>query len=343
MSIEKKILGADKCFIIAEVAQAHDGSLGTAHAFIDAAKHAGADSIKFQTHIASEESTLQEQWRVKFSYQDVTRYDYWKRMEFTEEQWAGLKKHAEDNGLVFLSSPFSVKAVEMLDKMGMEAWKIASGEITNLPMLEQIFKTRKPLLISSGMSDLEETESLVEKIRSNNIPFALLQCTSSYPTPPEKVGLNVMEEFRSRFECPVGLSDHSGKINPALAAATLGMNVLEVHITLDRYMFGPDVVASVTTEEFRQMTEGVRFIEAMMSSPVLKDKTAGEMKTMRNLFNKSIVARSSIAAGTILEQKHLAFKKPGIGMPAAMYKDVIGKKLLISVEADHFFSKEDIS
>ena len=140
------------CLIIAEVAQAHDGSLGAAHAYIDAIADAGADAVKFQTHIAEAESTPHEPWRVKFSKQDATRYDYWKRIEFTEEQWLGLKQHADERNLIFLSSPFSIEAVDLLTRIGVRYWKIASGEVSNLPMLEHILKTRLPIILSSGMS-----------------------------------------------------------------------------------------------------------------------------------------------------------------------------------------------
>src|SRR5215467_9214956 len=141
-----------QCCIVAEVAQAHDGSLGTAHAFIDACARAGADAIKFQTHIAAAESSPGEPWRIKFSRQDASRYDYWKRMEFTEEQWAGLALHAKERGLIFLSSPFSSEAMDLLDRLGMEAWKVGSGEIGNTPLIQRMAKTGKPVLLSSVMS-----------------------------------------------------------------------------------------------------------------------------------------------------------------------------------------------
>ncbi len=330
-----------KCLIIAEIAQAHDGSLGTAHAYIDAAAKAGADSIKFQTHIADAESTLADQWRVKFSYQDDTRFDYWKRMEFTAEQWAGLKKHADEKGIIFLSSPFSIEAVELLENIGMEAWKIASGEISNTPMLNRIMETGKPIIISSGMSDVEELDKLVAKIKAKNIPLGILQCTTAYPTQPEKVGMNVMQEFKKRYDCPTGLSDHSGTIFAGLAGAALGMDILELHITFSRQMFGPDVVASITTEELKWLVDGIRFIEKMNANPVVKDEAANDTKPMRKLFTKSIVANSDLEAGIVINESHLAYKKPGTGIPAEKYLDIIGKKLKHPVEYNHFFTEED--
>src|SRR5438034_53800 len=205
---------AQRCFVIAEVAQAHEGSLGLAHAYIDAIAKAGADAVKFQTHIAAAESTRAEPWRVKFSQQDATRYDYWKRMEFTEGQWHGLKKHAHDKGLLFLSSPFSLEAVALLTRVGVAAWKIASGEVSNTSLFERIVATRMPMILSTGMSALEEIDRVVERVKTQDLPLAVLQCTSAYPCPPEKVGLNLILFFRERYQCAAGLSDHSGTIYP---------------------------------------------------------------------------------------------------------------------------------
>ncbi|MDQ7011967.1 MAG: N-acetylneuraminate synthase family protein, partial [Mariprofundaceae bacterium] len=262
------------CFVIGEVAQAHDGSLGMAHAFIDAIAEAGADAVKFQTHIAAEESSPLEPWRVKFSPQDETRYDYWKRMEFTAEQWAGLAQHARERGLVFLSSPFSEAAVDLLEKLDMPAWKVASGETNNPILLERMAATGKPILLSTGMSALDEIDRVTAWIQAQGVPLAIFQCTSRYPSPPETIGLNMLSVFRQRYGVPVGLSDHSACIYAGLAAATLGANLLEVHVTLSREAFGPDVVASLTTAELRQLVEGVRFIEQTLKHPVDKDANA---------------------------------------------------------------------
>ena len=260
--IGDRTIGPGKpCMIVAEVAQGHEGSLGMAHAFIDAIANAGADAVKFQTHIASAESTPEEPWRIKFSDQDSTRYDYWKRMEFTEEQWFGLKRHVDERGLIFLSSPFSFEAVDLLRRAGVAVWKVPSGETANTPMLDQMLATGLPIILSTGISPLTEIDTAVERIKARGVPLAILQCTTAYPCPPEKVGINLIPLFRDRYECAVGLSDHSGTIYPGLAAATLGIQVLEVHVTLSREMFGPDVPASITTTELRQLVEGIRFIE----------------------------------------------------------------------------------
>ncbi len=331
-----------RCLIIGEVAQTHDGSLGQAHAFIDAIANAGADAVKFQTHIAAAESTPAEPWRVKFSPQDETRYEYWQRMEFSKAQWAGLKHHADERGLLFLSSPFSMQAVGLLDEIGMQVWKIASGEINNVQMLERITSAGKPVILSSGMSDWNELDAAVRQIRQTKNPLAVLQCTSAYPCPPEKIGLNMLEELRKRYDCATGLSDHSGKIFAGLAAATLGAEVLEVHVTLSREMFGPDVPSSITTKELRQLVEGVRAIEKMTANPVQKEEIAAELAPLRQIFTKSIYAGSFLPAGTILDTENLLLKKPGKGIPAAKLPELIGRKLRRSLQPDELLLPEDI-
>ena len=313
-----------------------------AHAFVDAIAAAGADAVKFQTHIAAAESTPAERWRVPFSTQDATRYDYWKRMEFSEEQWRGLKCHAEERGLRFLSSPFSVEAVELLKRVGVAAWKVASGEVGNAPLFRHLAATRLPILLSTGMSPLSEIDSAVQFIKAKELPLTVLQCTSMYSTPPEKVGLNLIPLFRQRYGCAVGLSDHSGTIYPGLAAATLGIDVLEVHVTLSREMFGPDVPASVTTAELRRLVDGVRVIERMRAHPVDKDAMAEELKPLRALFTKSVVARRDLAAGAVLEEEHLTVKKPGTGIPAARLPEVIGRRLTRDVRADEVVQESDV-
>jgi len=328
--------------VIAEVGQSHDGSLGTAHAFIDAIADAGADAVKFQTHIAEAESSPDEPWRVKFSPQDATRFDYWKRMEFTEDQWRGLKEHADERGLFFLSSPFSEEAVDLLSRVGVAAWKIASGQITDLWMLERLAKTGWPVLFSTGMSPAEEVQWAVSWARSKGLEAAVMQCTSAYPNALEGVGLNVMVAFRDELRVPVGLSDHTGTIYPSLAAAALGAQLVEVHVTLSRGAFGPDVPASVTFEELGQLVRGVRATETMLANPVDKDAVAGEMADMRELFTKSIVARHDLEAGAALRTDDLTTKKPGRGISARRMNDIVGCKLTRAVEAGDFLLEEDI-
>lgn len=331
---------ATTCLIIGEIAQTHDGSLGTAHAYIDAIAKAGAKAIKFQTHIAAAESTPGEPWRVKFSRQDATRYEYWQRMEFSEEQWRGLAEHAADCGLIFLSSAFSFAAVELLERLGMAGWKVGAGEITNLPMLEMMARTGKPVILSSGMSSWAELDDAVSSVRKHKAPVAVLQCTTAYPCPPEKLGLNVLAELRARYGCPVGLSDHSGTIYAGLAAATLGAQLIEVHVTFSRECFGPDVPASITTGELKQLVEGVRFIEQALAHPVDKEVLAAELSEMKRTFGKSIVAARDLPAGWQLSEADLAIKKPGTGIPAARLSELIHRRLAHAITADTLLSED---
>lgn len=328
--------------IIAEVAQAHDGSLGMAHAFVDAVARCGVDAVKFQTHLANAESSPQEPWRVKFSYQDATRYDYWKRMEFTEAQWNGLREHAGEKGIQFLSSAFSLEAVDMLKRVGVAAWKIASGEFNNTPLIDAMLETGLPVLLSTGMSRLSEIEAALTRIRARGVQTTLMQCTSEYPCPPEKVGLNLLQVFRRRFGCGVGLSDHSGTIYPGLAAATMGIDALEVHVTLSREMFGPDVKASVTTAELRQLIDGIRFIERMKLSPVSKDEMAAELAPLRSMFTKSVAARVALAAGAVIGAGDLALRKPGTGIPADQMHSLIGRRVVREIAAGEFLRETDV-
>ncbi|MDQ2805826.1 MAG: N-acetylneuraminate synthase family protein [Chloroflexota bacterium] len=328
--------------IIGEVAQAHDGSLGLAHAFIDVIAAAGADAVKFQTHIAAAESTPGEPWRVRFSPQDAGRYAYWQRMEFTEEQWAGLKGHADERGLLFLSSPFSVEAVDLLTRVGVAAWKVASGEVGTVPLFARMTATGLPVILSTGMSDWAEIDAAVARVQAAGLPLAVLQCTSAYPCPPEQVGLNLIAAFHDRYGCAAGLSDHSGTVYPGLAAAALGLDVLEVHVTLSRAMFGPDVPASVTPDELGQLVTGIRAIEQMVAHPVDKDAQAADLAPLRRLFTKSVVTRTALAAGTVLQADHLAAKKPGTGIPAARLPDLIGRGLRRAVAADTLLVEEDL-
>ena len=329
------------CLIIGEVAQAHDGSLGTAHAYLEAIARAGADAVKFQTHIAAAESTPQEPWRVKFSRQDETRYDYWKRMEFSEEQWRGLAAHARELGLWFLSSPFSLEAVALLERLDVPGWKVGAGEITNLPMLEALGRSGRPVILSSGMSTWVELDEAVRIVGSSGEVVAILQCTSTYPCPPERYGLNVLAELRERYGRPVGLSDHSGQIYAGLAAATLGAQVIEVHVTFSRECFGPDTGSSLTTAELRQLVEGVRTIERALAAPVDKEEVARDLRGMRETFGKSVVASRDLEMGRRLTFEDLAFRKPGTGIPVARYRELLGRRLCRAIGHNQQFKEDD--
>lgn len=339
---EHKIGINEKPFIIAEIAQAHDGSLGMAHAYINAVAEAGANAVKFQTHIASEESTLDEPWRIKFSLQDGNRYEYWRRMEFTENQWKGLAAHARDHKLIFLSSPFCYKAFELLKNIGMNAWKVASGEAFNSSLIKAMADTGAPILLSTGMSNFGDINQSVETIRKSGADFALLQCTSRYPVTYEHVGLNLIQEFKSRYLCPAGLSDHSGSIFPALAAMALGADIIEVHVVFDKRLFGPDVLASITVDDLKIVTDARDAFYTMASNPVGKDSISEEMEETKSLFTKSVALLMPVKAGTKLEKNMLTLKKPGSGIPESELENLIGRRLKRNLGTNRLLRWEDL-
>lgn len=342
-AVGKRLVGdSQPTFIVADVGQAHDGSLGTAHAFIDIIAQAGADAVKFQTHIAAAESTLDEPFRVKFSRQDVTRYDYWKRMEFTSDQWRGLAEHAKEEGLEFLSSPFSVEAVDLLESVGVPAWKIGSGEIANDHLLTRLLKSDKPVFVSSGMSSFAEIDSIMMRIQERKIPCLLYQCTSLYPCPPEQVGLQLLQEFRRRYGVPVGLSDHSGSPWFGVAATVLGAASIEVHIAMSRESFGPDVLASLIPEDLSRMIRGIREVEASLRISIDKDEFASIHSELRTVFGRGIVTKVPVKKGTILTEELLSIKKPAKGLPPSALTELIGRLVQRDLPADHFILFEDL-
>lgn len=328
-------------FIIAEIGLVHDGSLGTTHSYIDAVADAGADAIKFQTHIPEAESTSDETFRLKFSYQDDTRYDYWKRTGFTFEQWEGLFQHCEKRGLCFLSTPFSATAVDWLEQIGVSGWKVGSGDLTNREIREALLRTGKPIIFSAGLALWEEIGDAAADCKARNIPVAILQCTSKYPSPLEETGLNVIDEIQSSFGIPSGLSDHSGTIFPALAAFAIGAPILEIHVVYDKRMFGPDVKASITLDDLAFLVKA-REAFGLIATPVDKDQEISKMGSMRNLFGRSLALRRDLEKGTVLAEEHLTLKKPGTGIPHSAMEEIVGKSLKTDVPASRLLRDEDI-
>ncbi|NOU51767.1 N-acetylneuraminate synthase [Pseudoalteromonas sp. JBTF-M23] len=332
----------NKVFTIAEVGQAHDGSLGILHSYIDAVAETGVDAIKFQTHIAEAESSEFEKFRVNFSYVDKTRQDYWARMSFTKEQWKGIKQHCDDVGLEFVSSPFSISAVELLEELGVQKYKFGSGEISNMLMLEKVCKTGKDIILSSGMSCFNELDRAVSFVQEHGNKLTLLQCTTRYPTQPEDVGLNVISEMKQRYGVDVGLSDHSGTIFPALAAVSLGASMLEAHVVFDKRMFGPDSTSSLTIDEFEMLMQGVRDISKMLSNPIDKNDIS-EKQELKKMFGKSLAVRKALPEGHVLTIDDLETKKPaGYGISASDFKTVLGKVLNKNMNQWAFLTKDDV-
>jgi N-acetylneuraminate synthase len=328
-----------KTLIIAEVGSVHDGSFGNAKCLIEAAAQCGADAVKFQTHIAAAE-TLPNAPMPPF-FTGEPRYQYFERTGFRPEQWRALKDHCRAHGVEFLSSPFSEEAVDLLEAVGVARYKVPSGEVTNLPLLAKIARTGKPVLLSSGMSSWEELDAAVATVRQDAEELTVLQCTSEYPCLYEQVGLNVMAEIQARYGVPTGLSDHTLTNYAVFAAVVQGASVIEKHFTLSRRMYGSDARHSLEPAEFADMVQGIRAIETMLASPVIKSDI-GRFVTMKRIFEKSIVARVTIPAGTVLTAAMLQIKKPGTGISAARWHEVIGQRAVRMIQTDTVLVPEDL-
>jgi N,N'-diacetyllegionaminate synthase len=314
--------------IIAEIGSVHDGSFGNALKLIELTAKCGADCVKFQTHIAEAESLPSAPSPSYFS--EESRIEYFKRTSFSLNQWKQLKNKADECDVGFLSTPFSLEAVDLLEGIGVFAYKIASGEVTNIPLLHKIANIGKPVYISSGMSDWQELDTAV-RIFQSKCDITVMQCSSAYPCPLEKVGLNVLGEIRNRYKCAIGLSDHSPGTSASVAAASLGATVIEKHLTFSKHMYGSDAKHSMEPAEFSSYVQSVKDVWEMLENPVDKDDISPYCE-MKHIFQKSIVASEDLQSGTVLNIKNLAFKKPGNGIPASEYKNVVGKKLKRSIK-----------
>ena len=336
-------LAKSETIIIAEVAQAHDGSLKSAHEYIDLVADAGASVVKFQTHIAHAESTIREPWRVKMATADKTRFDYWQRMEFKESEWVELRDHCTNRDLSFMSSPFSIEALDLLDRLGVEVWKLASGEVSNTPLVKAMIKTKKPIILSTGLSTIAELDEVVNLILGSDIDLTILQCTSEYPCPPELTGLNLITEFKKKWGCRVGISDHSGTIFPSLAAKTLGASVIEVHITSSRDSKGVDSPSSITPEELRMLVSGVKFLDAAIKNPADKTRLSASAEEMRRIFGRSVVANSDLEVGHRIQISDLVYKKPGGGLSWKDIGTLINRRVVRPVLRDDLITEENTS
>lgn len=331
-----------RVFIIAEIAQAHDGSVGILHSLVEAAAGAGVDAVKFQVHIAEAESSALEPFRVRFSQVDSTRFDYWKRMELSLSQWIELKTQCNELGIEFLATPFSNAAVDILEKLEVKRYKVGSGDATNPLLIEKLARIGKEVILSTGLGALEELDGAVALLRKRNVPMALLQCTTKYPTVASDVGLAWLARLRERYACPVGLSDHSGTIFAGLGAAALGASVVEAHVTFDRRMFGPDAKASLTVDEFHRLVEGIRFLEhARGAGP---DKNLDEGKSeLRRIFGKALAVNRAVRAGDTLRLEDLEGKKPAdAGIPVSDMQSVLGRRVARDKQCWDFLQMDDL-
>ena len=324
-------------YVIAEAGMNHDGSLGNAIRMVEVAAEAGADAVKFQLHDAAAESTRDAPSPPYFQHE--SRWDYFERTAFTDEQWGRIREACERAGIDFVCAPFSVEALERLERIGVARYKIGSGEVTNLELIRAAAATGKPVLVSSGMSTWDELDAAVEAAGAN---ASVLQCTSAYPTPPERVGLNLIPELRERYGKPVGFSDHSLGPYAAFAAVALGAEIVEKHFTLSKEMYGPDAALALEPHELEELVDGIREISEILAAPVDKDAEAGALAEMKQIFEKSAVAAREIPAGSVIERDMLAAKKPGTGIPARRIDELVGMRARRDIAADTVLTEDDV-
>ena len=323
--------------IIAEVGSVHDGSFGNALKLIELAKCAGADTVKFQTHIAKNETILDAPMPKYFSGEP--RYQYFDRTSFSKEQWTQIYEKCLSEKIGFLSSPFSTEAADFLDEIGIKSFKIPSGEVTNYPMLQTIAQKRKKVYLSSGMSSYRELDGAL-RILGDKCEVVLMQCSSIYPCPPEQVGLNILSEFKNRYGVSVGYSDHSEGMAACIAAVALGACAIEKHITFSKKMYGSDAALAMEPADFSKLVDEIRFIQTAMSSPVNKENSYN-YEEMKLIFEKSIVASMDLEIGAKITNEMLAFKKPGDGISAMEVDNLLGKTLKNKKSTDEKFLWDD--
>jgi len=330
VKIGNKLIGEDSpILVIAEAGINHNGEIKKALLLVEAAASAGADVIKFQTHLAKAEMLSDV---VPAEYVgNVDLFQLIKSFELTFEQHLTLKKRAEELGLIFLSTPFSREAVDLLEKLGVPAFKTGSGELTNLPLLEYIAKKGKPMIISTGMSELDEVRETFNFVKEINPQIILMQCTSTYPAKYEDINLKVIPYLSQEFNSPIGLSDHSPGIVTALGAVALGAKVIEKHFTLDKNWPGPDQKASIDPRELKELVRSVRIIHQALGD---KKEIIEEEKPIIRMARESLVSIKSIPAGTKISQDMIWVKRPGTGIPAKEMKKLFGKVAKVDIPSD---------
>lgn len=332
------------CLIIAEAGVNHNGSLELACALVDAARAAGADAVKFQTFKAER---LVSAGAPKAVYQQRTtgggesQLEMIRKLELGEVEHRRLQAHCKEQGILFLSSPFDEQSADFLAELGVIAYKVPSGELTNLPFLAHLAGKGQPLILSTGMAYLGEVEAAVRTIaEAGPVALALLHCVSNYPADPADINLRAMDTMRAAFAVPVGYSDHVPDNEVAFAAVARGACILEKHFTLDRNLPGPDHQASLEPQELAALVRGVRAVEAALGDG-RKRPAASEADTA-GVARKSLVAARDLAAGSVLESNLIAVKRPGSGLPPAMLQHLLGRRTRVDIPRDALLSLEDL-
>jgi N-acetylneuraminate synthase/N,N'-diacetyllegionaminate synthase len=337
VKIGDKLIGEEEpCFIIAEAGVNHNGSVELAKELIDAAKDAGADAVKFQTFKAENvviEKAEKAEYQKETTDTEESQYEMIKKLELQENNFKELAEYAKKVGILFLSSPFDKGSVDLLDGMNVPVFKVASGEITNLPLLRHIAKKGKTIILSTGMSTLGEVEEALIVIRNEGIEeVILLHCVSNYPARMGDVNLRAMETLKHAFKIPVGFSDHTVGITAPIAAVALGACIIETHFTLDRNLPGPDHKASLEPDELKKMVKAIRDVEKALGDGI--KKPTKEEEEIKKIARRSVVAKVDIPEGAIITEDMLEVKRPGTGIEPKYMEKVIGKRAKVNIYKD---------
>ena len=342
IKLDNIIIGTDEpCYIIAEIGINHNGQVSIAKKLIDIASECGANAVKFQKR------TLEKIYK-----EDVLNnpnldsqgleilLGILKEVEFTESEYNEIIDYCEGKKITFLCTPWDASSVDFLEKFDVPAYKIASADLTNLPLINYVSKTKKPIIISTGMSTLEEIEKTVNFVKNENIPFVLLHCNSTYPSPVELLDLNLIPVLQTKFNVPIGYSGHEHGIIPSLTAANLGAVIIKRHITLDKSMEGIDQSASLEPNEFKNLVKYIRESERAKGG-IVKKLTRGEV-LQREVLGKSIICSSDIEKNEIFSEKNLEIKSPAKGLSPQYYYDLIGKKATRNIKKGQYLLQFDL-
>ena len=328
----------NKPFYVAEAGINHDGDFKKCFKLIDAAKEAGADAIKFQSHIAEHEMIDTNITLAHSSKETV--FQLMKKCELSETQHRKLKKYCEKKKIIFLSTPFSVQAADLLQKISVEAFKIGSGECNNLPLIEHVAKFKKPTIISTGMNSLKSIEKTFKFAKKFNNKIILMHCISMYPAPSNKSMLDTISYLKKKFNCLVGFSDHSDDVNLAIAAVALGANVIEKHFTVSKNWSGPDIDLSLSKEMFKSM---VKKCDEIHSAKGLRKEILKEEIPVTKFAFASVVTTSKIKSNQKFTKKNIWVKRPGTGQILAKdFKKVLGKKSKKNLPKDYLLKITDV-
>lgn len=316
----------NKVFIIAEAGVNHNGDIGLAKRLIDVASVAGADAVKFQTYKTGNlvcKTAQKAGYQLETTNKSETQYGMLEKLELTKQMHRELVDYCTEKKIMFMSAPFDIESIKMLADLGLQVFKVPSGEITNLPYLREMARRQKKVILSTGMSNMDEVRRAVSVLKDNGTnDIVLLHCNSQYPSPVSDVNLLAMVRMRKELGLPTGYSDHTQGIEIPIAAAALGAVVIEKHFTLDKNMEGPDHKASLEPQELKQMVEGIRKIELAMGSGI-KQMSESE-KINVSIVRKSIVASTNIHKGEMFTEENLTAKRPGNGTSPMRWDEIVG-------------------